>query len=74
MVIWYKTADGNKVTDWELEKQYENMLDENFPAVTIQGKTFYQGDALKKLDPTAFRGAFLDYVDAREKAGKLTEV
>lgn len=74
MSIWYKTADGNEITDWELESQYEEMINENFPSVTIQGQTFSQGSALKKLDSTAFRGAFLDYIDAKEKSGELEEI
>lgn len=74
MSIWYKTASGNEITDWELESQYEEMVNENYPVVTIQGQEFSQGTALKRLDPTAFRGSFLDYIDAKEKSGELEEI
>ena len=42
------------------EEEYEEVLDELFGEVDICGMTFSSGQALKELDPTAFRCGKVD--------------
>jgi hypothetical protein len=42
---------------------YDSMLDSE-GLVTVAGMIFYPSDVLKKMDPTAYRCGFNDYMDA----------
>lgn len=52
------------ITEWEAERQYEELLGEIYDTVEICGHTFDAGRALKELDPIAFREDMLAYFDA----------
>jgi hypothetical protein len=53
---------SNAYTEDQVEEQFLDMLNEE--DATICGYTFAAGDALKELDPTAFRCGMLDWVDS----------
>jgi len=42
------------------EKEFEEMLNENYDTVKVMGMEYGQGTALKELDPIAFRCAMAD--------------
>ena len=42
------------------EKEFEEMLNENYDDISVMGMTYGQGTALKELDPVAFRCAMAD--------------
>ena len=46
------------------EDLYGEYLDEVFGDVKIAGYDYATSDALKELDPTAFRCGILDYIDS----------
>ena len=54
----------NKLSESDLELLYENMLDEVYGEVKIAGYEYLTSDALKELDPTAYRCGFSDWLDS----------
>lgn len=58
---WLRDQDDVFTYD-ELEDAFLDEMDEN--TVTICGQEFPEGSALKELDPTGFRCALADWVDA----------
>lgn len=40
---------------------YDDMLDENYGEVEIAGMTYYTSNALKEIDPVAYRCGLSDY-------------
>jgi hypothetical protein len=49
------------ITDYDLEELYEEFLDECYGTVTIGGYEYSTSDALKSVDPTAFRCGLNDW-------------
>lgn len=47
----------------DLERMYDDMLDEVYPDCQIAGLTYSTSHALKELDPTAYRCGFNDWLD-----------
>ena len=70
----YRTSWGDTVSEWELEEQFEDMLNDVYPMIEIVGMYFESGTALKELDPIAFREAFLDYINSQVEDGELEEI
>lgn len=70
----YRTSWGDTVSEWELESQFEEMINESYPLVEIIGMYFEPGRALKELDPIAFRESFLNYIDGMVQDGELEEI
>ncbi len=65
----YYTEDGTAVAEYEIERQFNDMLDDVYGDIEIFGQYHYSySRAVKDLDPILYRQAFLDYVD-----GLLTE-
>ena len=48
-------------TDWEIEDQYKDMLDDVFGTVEIAGYTYETSRALKEVDPIAYQVGLNDY-------------
>ena len=60
----YVDDNGEDITDDELHERYDDMLDEVYPDLTIAGMEFSTSNALKELDPIAYRVGFSDWVDS----------
>ena len=58
------TDDIPTISEWEAERDFEEMLGEVYGTVEICGYTFDAGRALKELDPIAFREGMLCHYDA----------
>lgn len=54
----------SKLTDQDLESRYDDMLDEAYPDLTIAGLSYSTSNALKEIDPTAYRCGFNDWLDS----------
>lgn len=62
-----------KHEEWESkiapsESEFREYLDENEPEVVICGLEYSAGYALQEVDPIAFRGAYLDWLDGEWEA------
>ena len=55
---------------YKYEDQYNEMLDEVYDEINIEGYSFNPSCVLKKLDPMMYDHALLDYIDSLEE---LTE-
>ena len=60
----YVDDNGDELTDEQLHERYDDMLDEVYPDLTIAGMEFSTSNALKELDPIAYRVGFSDWVDS----------
>lgn len=58
----YYYPDGTGVTHEEMEDRYQEFLDEIYPTVDIGYTTFYPGQIVREMDPTAFGVGVADYV------------
>jgi hypothetical protein len=59
----YVDDSGDELTDEQLHERYDDMLDEVYPDLNIAGMEFSTSNALKELDPIAYRVGFSDWVD-----------
>lgn len=57
----------------DIEKEYQEMLNDNYPVVDVAGYEFLAGDALAKLDPVALRCGAVDYADSMLQDGVWVE-
>lgn len=55
-----------KVSDYELEEQYKEMLNECYPAVKVAGYEYEVARTLQEVDPIAYRVGFNDWLDSLE--------
>lgn len=60
----YVDDNGDELTDEQLHERYDDMLDEVYPDLIIAGMEFSTSNALKELDPIAYRVGFSDWVDS----------
>lgn len=54
-----------RITDRDLEQAYIEMLDEVYGTVKIAGLEYDTSQALKDIDPVAFRCGLADYISSR---------
>ena len=59
----YVDLDGDMATYDEIESFVMDMLNEMYGTVEVAGIVFDAGYVLAEMDPTAFRGNVLDYMD-----------
>jgi hypothetical protein len=52
------------MTEQEVEKRFDEFLDENYPEYKIGELSFTASEILKNCDPIAYREALLDWADA----------
>ena len=52
------------ISEWQAERDFEELLGEVYGTVEICGYTFDAGRALRELDPIAFREGMLCHYDA----------
>jgi hypothetical protein len=70
----YYTADGTPITEYELETQFDEMLDDVYGDIEIFGRYHYSySRAVESLDPILYREAFLEYVDGLLTDSELFE-
>ncbi len=62
------------LTDDELDKRYQDFLDEIHGPVMIGGYEYQTSHALKEVDPTAYRCGFADWLDIECRDGSVIEV
>ena len=65
--------DGNTFSEYELEEQYVDTLDDVFGVVNIAGYEYATSHALKRVDPIAFRCGFSDYLSEFEECSEEHE-
>lgn len=51
-------------SDRDLQKMYEEMLNDCFGTVKLGGYEYEHADAFKSTDPTAYRIGFADYISS----------
>lgn len=61
------------VSDYDMEKMYEEMLDEVYPECKIAGMEYSTSRALKEMDPTAYRCGMNDWLDNEISDGRFVE-
>ncbi len=61
------------LSDRELHEKYNDFLDEAYPACIIATYTYSTSDALKEVDPTAYRCGFNDWLDGEISNGIFIE-
>lgn len=64
--MFYADEDGNEC-EAELEGMFENYLNEIYGDIDICGLTYAAADALKRVDPIAYRCAYSDYTSEFEE-------
>lgn len=63
----------NNRIEYLIDEEYLRFLNEEYPPVKIGGYEYLQGEALKSVDPVAFRQGALDYADSLLKDGLIEE-
>jgi hypothetical protein len=61
------------LSEYEAKANYDALLDESYPVVSLGFSEFYPSDILKNCDPIAYRCGFADYVDSLAEEGTLVE-
>ena len=61
------------ISEYELERMYDEMLDEVYGVVEIAGMTYDTSRALKDCDPIAYRVGMSDYADSLASDGYRVE-
>jgi hypothetical protein len=59
-----------RLEDYEIEEQYEEMLDDCYPSYKINGMEFTASTILKECDPIAYRVGLSDYESTLEEEGE----
>lgn len=49
----------NVIDEWIAEAEYRDMLDEEYPMVSIEGNEWYASSVFEALNPRDFRRSFL---------------
>lgn len=58
-----------KLTEFELQDMFNEMLDEIYEAVSICGYTYIASHALKEIDPIAYEEEYNNWIDFNLKDG-----
>ena len=61
------------LSEYEAKANYDALLDESYPVVSLGFSEFYPSDILKNCDPIAYRCGFADYVDMLADEGTMVE-
>jgi hypothetical protein len=61
------------LSEEEAKANYDALLDECYPIVSIGYSEFYPSTVLKECDPIAYRCGFADYVDSLAEEGVEVE-
>ena len=55
-----------EIEEYKLDARYRDMLDDVYGDAKIAGMTYSTSRALERLDPTAYRVGFSDWLDSTE--------
>lgn len=55
----------NRLTEHEIDKMYQDFLDEAYPDCKIAGYRYSTSRALAEIDPTTYRCGFADWLDSQ---------
>lgn len=61
------------LTQYELEQQYDEMLDDCYEPYKMADMIYYASDILKNCDPMAYRTGMSDYANALIEDGQPVE-
>lgn len=61
---YWDIATGEGLTNHELHERFDAWLDEAWPEVAIAGYGYSVSNALKSVDPIAYRVDFNDWLDS----------
>jgi len=64
--MWKNRETGQELHESQLEQMYMDCLDEVYGEAVVCGAKFQSSHAIRKLDPTAYRCNFLDWLDASD--------
>lgn len=68
-----KIVENKDIVD--IESLYDDMLDDTYGVVSIAGLEYSTtSDALKRLDPIAYRCGLSDYIDSLLTDGEIEEI
>lgn len=67
-----KIIENKDIVD--IESLYDDMLDDTHGIVSIAGMEYSTSDALKRLDPIAYRCGLTDYIDSLLTDGEIEEI
>ena len=67
-------SDGAHAYEWELEDWFATEFDEVCEPVRIGSLEYDASDVLRKVDPIAFRQAYLEWLDNMIEDGQIVEV
>ena len=56
----------SKLSDYQLEEAYKDLLDECYPAYIIAGMEYLPSTILRECDPIAFRVGLADFLGTQE--------
>jgi hypothetical protein len=74
MTTYYYNAIGTEFTESDIESMFDDMLDDIYGPVKIFERYEYSyARAVRELDPTLYRCALLEYIDAMITDGELFE-
>jgi len=63
----------NTITEYDFLEQYDEMLNECYPDVTIGYGTYSASAILRECDPIVYRVGASDYADMLAEEGTLVE-
>ncbi len=53
-----------KISEYELDKMFQQYLDDCYPMVKVGPYQYYTSETLKSVDEIAYRDEYLNYLDS----------
>lgn len=69
----YLNENLRSLGDYELEKSYDEFLDEVYPDCGVAGLSYSTSNVFKEIDPIAYRVYFSNWLDSEIEDGRLVE-
>ena len=73
MADW-ETKVSNNLRKIDVDKAYDEFLDECYPEVCVAGLKYTTSRVLKEIDPTAYRCGKCDFIDSQCVDGIWVEI
>ena len=74
MTTYYYDAIGTEFSEYDIEKQFDEMLDDVYGTIKLFDQYEYgYARAVRDLDPILYREALLEYIDSQITDGELFE-
>ena len=68
------TLSDIELSEDDLSTRYDDFLDEVYPDLTIAGYSYNTSNALREIDPTAYRCGYSDWLDSEIQNGTIFEL